>query len=125
MITQMTQHSDRAADRIIGVRSALQARGLELRHEHLIEMPHKIIEGQMAMRALMQGPVRPTAVRTTCTMRRTCKVVATPTSVASSVTRFNRCSSMPSTIATLTFEVLGHVAPERNPHRRRSQSSGL
>ena len=62
MITQMTQHSDRAADRIMGVRAALRARGLELRHEHLIEMPHKIIEGQMAMRALMQGPVRPTAV---------------------------------------------------------------
>jgi len=62
MITQMTQHSDRAADRIMGVRTALRARGLELRHEHLIEMPHKIIEGQMAMRALMQGPVRPTAV---------------------------------------------------------------
>src|SRR5258708_15437700 len=62
MITQMTQHSDRAADRITGVRAALRARGLELRHEHLIEMPHRIIEGQMAMRALMQGPVRPTAV---------------------------------------------------------------
>jgi DNA-binding LacI/PurR family transcriptional regulator len=25
-------------------------------------MPHKIIEGQMAMKALMQGPERPTAV---------------------------------------------------------------
>jgi LacI family transcriptional regulator len=62
MITQMTQHSDRAADRIVGVRSALQSRGLQLRHEHLIEMPHKIIEGQMAMKALMQGPERPTAV---------------------------------------------------------------
>jgi LacI family transcriptional regulator len=64
MITQMTQHSDRAADRIIGVRAALQSRGLQLRHEHLIEMPHKIIEGQMAMKALMQGAEseRPTAV---------------------------------------------------------------
>jgi LacI family transcriptional regulator len=62
MITQMTQHSDRAADRIIGVRAALQSRGLQLRHEHLIEMPHKIIEGQMAMKALMNGPERPTAV---------------------------------------------------------------
>jgi hypothetical protein len=40
MITQMTQHSDRAADRISGVRAALQLRGLQLRHEHLIEMPH-------------------------------------------------------------------------------------
>ncbi|PLZ03889.1 LacI family transcriptional regulator [Burkholderia sp. WAC0059] len=62
MITQMTQHSDRAADRIVGVRAALQSRGLELRHEHVIEMPHRIIEGQMAMKALMQGPVRPTAI---------------------------------------------------------------
>ncbi len=34
MITQMTQHSDRAADRIVGVRAALQSRGLQLRHEH-------------------------------------------------------------------------------------------
>ena len=46
----------------MGVRSALKTRGLRRRHEHLIEMPHKIIEGQMAMKALMQGPERPTAV---------------------------------------------------------------
>jgi LacI family transcriptional regulator len=62
MITQMTQYSDRASDRISGVRAALQARGLELRHEHVIEMPHRIIQGQIAMKALMQGPQRPTAV---------------------------------------------------------------
>ena len=44
------------------MRAALQSRGLQLRHEHLIEMPHKIIEGQMAMKALMNGSERPTAV---------------------------------------------------------------
>jgi LacI family transcriptional regulator len=62
MITQIRQHSDRASDRVIGVRAALKERGLDLRHEHLIEMPHKIIEAQMAMRALLQRPSPPTAV---------------------------------------------------------------
>ncbi|ANN80393.1 hypothetical protein BAU07_10800 [Bordetella flabilis] len=62
MITQMRQYSDRAEDRVKGVRAALRARGLELRHEHLIEMPHKILEAQMAMRALLQNPHPPTAV---------------------------------------------------------------
>jgi LacI family transcriptional regulator len=62
MITQIRQHSDRAGDRVIGVRAALKDRGLDLRHEHLIEMPHKIVEAQMAMRALLQRPDPPTAV---------------------------------------------------------------
>jgi LacI family transcriptional regulator len=62
VIAQRVQHSDRAADRIAGVRAALRARDLELRKEHLIETPHKIIEGQIAMKALMQGSNRPTAV---------------------------------------------------------------
>lgn len=62
VITQMTEHSDRAADRIAGVSAALEIRGLQLQREHLIQMPHKIIDGKHAMRALLQGPERPTAV---------------------------------------------------------------
>jgi LacI family transcriptional regulator len=62
MITQMRQYSDRAVDRVKGVRAALRERGLDLRHEHLIEMPHKILEAQMAMRALLQTAHPPTAV---------------------------------------------------------------
>ncbi|WP_206996416.1 LacI family DNA-binding transcriptional regulator [Trinickia mobilis] len=62
IIVQRVQSSDRAADRISGVREALAARGLELKREHLIETPHRSIEGQNAMKSLMQGPNRPSAV---------------------------------------------------------------
>lgn len=62
MITQNVRQSDRAGDRVSGVRMALKARGLELKHEHLIERPHRIIDGQIAMKALLQGPNPPTAV---------------------------------------------------------------
>lgn len=62
IIAQRIENSDRAADRVAGVRAALNARGLELKREHLIETPHRSIEGQNAMKGLMQGRNRPTAV---------------------------------------------------------------
>jgi Periplasmic binding protein-like domain len=48
--------------RVIGIREALAARGVALPQERLIECPHKITEGQLALRALMQSSKRPTAV---------------------------------------------------------------
>ncbi len=62
VIAQIIGNSDRAAGRVIGIREALAARGVALPLERLIECPHKITEGQLALRALMQSNRRPTAV---------------------------------------------------------------
>jgi LacI family transcriptional regulator len=62
VIAQITGNSDRAAGRVLGIREALAARGVALPQERLIECPHKITEGQLAMRALMASGKRPTAV---------------------------------------------------------------
>jgi LacI family transcriptional regulator len=62
VIAQLTGASDRAAARVAGIRHAIEQRGLKLARERLIERPHKIIEGQLALRALMASPPRPTAV---------------------------------------------------------------
>jgi LacI family transcriptional regulator len=62
VIAQLTRSSDRAAGRVMGIRDALGARGLELQQQHLIERPHMIIEGQLALRTLMLSPEPPTAV---------------------------------------------------------------
>jgi LacI family transcriptional regulator len=62
VIAQIIGNSDRAAGRVLGIREALAARGVALPQERLIECPHKITEGQLAMRALMASGKRPTAV---------------------------------------------------------------
>ena len=62
VIAQLTGNSDRAAARVSGIRDAIERRGLRLARERLIERPHKIIEGQVALRALMASRPRPTAV---------------------------------------------------------------
>jgi LacI family transcriptional regulator len=62
VIAQLTGHSDRAAGRVVGIRRALAARGVALPQERLIECPHKITEGELALRALMASSKRPTAV---------------------------------------------------------------
>lgn len=62
VIAQNLGSSDRAADRVAGVRAALLEHGLELRQEYFIEAPHRIMEGQIAFRALMQRDKKPTAV---------------------------------------------------------------
>ncbi|VFR28303.1 Transcriptional regulator, LacI family [plant metagenome] len=62
VIAQQSLESDRAAERLAGVREALAARGLGLPQEWLIERSHKIADGQVALRRLMAGPRRPTAV---------------------------------------------------------------
>lgn len=62
VIAQFTGTSDRSAGRVAGVRDALARRGLSLPHERLIERPHRIIEGQLALRTMLHGARRPTAV---------------------------------------------------------------
>jgi LacI family transcriptional regulator len=62
LIAQITSNSDRAAARVAGVRETLAARGLRPPLERLTEYPYKIIEGQLALRGLMQARPRPTAV---------------------------------------------------------------
>jgi len=62
MIVQNVGVSDRAADRVAGIRDALRERQLEFKQEHFIQAPHRTLEGQIAFRALMQRDRRPTAV---------------------------------------------------------------
>ncbi|MBV8394091.1 MAG: LacI family DNA-binding transcriptional regulator [Alphaproteobacteria bacterium] len=62
VIAQVGERSDRAAQRVRGIRAALHERGLGPPQERFIERPHKIVEGQLALRALMAQARRPTAV---------------------------------------------------------------
>lgn len=62
VIAQNLGSSDRAADRVAGIRAALLVHQLELRQEYFIETPHRTLEGQIAFRALMQLDKKPTAV---------------------------------------------------------------
>ena len=62
VIAGLTKSNDRALERVRGVRQALKARGLALTKECLIERPYRIVDGQSAMRTLMQQKPRPTAV---------------------------------------------------------------
>lgn len=62
VISGMTKWNDRAAGRVAGVRTALARRGLALPQERLIERTYKILEGQLAMRAMLSAEPRPTAV---------------------------------------------------------------
>ncbi|WP_312015417.1 LacI family DNA-binding transcriptional regulator [Bradyrhizobium manausense] len=55
-------HNDRAASRVAGVRQALEARGLKLPTEWMIERPYRILEGRLAMKAMLARRLRPTAV---------------------------------------------------------------
>lgn len=56
--------NDRARDRVTGVKSALNANGLKLTSENLIESPYEVTAGRAAMNKLMSRPdnQRPTAV---------------------------------------------------------------
>jgi LacI family transcriptional regulator len=62
VIAGVTKSNDRAIARVKGIRKALKARGLPLKQERMIERPYRIVDGQLAMRALMSEKNRPTAV---------------------------------------------------------------
>lgn len=55
-------HNDRAAQRVTGVRQALEARGLSLPTERMIERPYRIQDGRLALKAMLARAERPTAV---------------------------------------------------------------
>ena len=62
MISGLTEHNDRARDRITGVREALAARGIELAPQRLVETPFSVQSGREALRALLRFAPRPSAV---------------------------------------------------------------
>jgi LacI family transcriptional regulator len=54
--------SDRARDRVEGVRDALRVRGLDLPDELVVEHPYRVVEGRNGLRALIGRDPQPTAV---------------------------------------------------------------
>lgn len=62
VITGHMLNNDRAAARVTGVREALEARGLRLPSEWMIERPYRILEGRLAMKAMLARQLRPTAI---------------------------------------------------------------
>lgn len=55
VIAQEFPNSDRAAKRVAGLQAALAARGAPAPQQCLIERSHKIVDGQLAFQALMEG----------------------------------------------------------------------
>lgn len=63
MIAGVTDGNDRAADRVTGVRQALQAAGCRLPEKRLVEQPYGVAEGRNGLRELLARSERaPTAV---------------------------------------------------------------
>lgn len=62
MIAGVTEGNDRAAERIIGVRRSLQARGLDLPDAHILEVPYELTAATTAMERIMELQERPTLV---------------------------------------------------------------
>ncbi|MBN9245530.1 MAG: substrate-binding domain-containing protein [Mesorhizobium sp.] len=62
VIAGLTRNNDRAAARLEGVRRALSDHKLVVAREMLLERPYRIVEGQLALRALMAMSPAPTAV---------------------------------------------------------------
>lgn len=62
VIAGRMRHNDRAAQRVAGVRQALEARGLSLPTEWTIERPYRIQDGRLALKAMLASARRPTAV---------------------------------------------------------------
>jgi LacI family transcriptional regulator len=62
MISGITHGNDRAQARILGVRDALAAQGMELAPDRLIETPYGLEAGRDAARRLLALHPRPTAI---------------------------------------------------------------
>ncbi len=62
MISGFTAHNDRARDRIIGVREALGAHGIELAPQRVVETTFSIRSGREALGAVLRSSPRPSAV---------------------------------------------------------------
>ena len=57
-----TENNDRARDRVLGIKDAIEARKLQLAPEKIIKRSYSIKQGRDAMRQLLQMKERPTAV---------------------------------------------------------------
>ena len=62
VISGLTEHNDRARDRLAGVRDALHARGLHLAPKAVIEKPYSFVSGQEGIRELTKRAPLPSAV---------------------------------------------------------------
>lgn len=62
MVAGITEHNDRAADRVAGVRDALAAAGLTLPARWLVEAPYTLQGAREATRRVLQAPSAPTAL---------------------------------------------------------------
>lgn len=62
LIVGIADGNDRAMERAIGVREALEERGLSLLPEYTLEKPYDVAEGRSAMRQLLAQDLPPTAV---------------------------------------------------------------
>ena len=62
IIAGRTANNDRARDRVLGIRDAIEARNLKLAPENIIERSYSVKQGRDAMRQLLQMDRSPTAV---------------------------------------------------------------
>ncbi len=62
VIAGRTANNDRARDRVLGIRDAIEARKLQLAPERIIERSYSVKQGREAMRRLLQIDRLPTAV---------------------------------------------------------------
>jgi len=62
VIAGRTENNDRARDRVLGIRDAIEARNLRLAPEKTIERSYSVKQGREAMRQLLQLKKLPTAV---------------------------------------------------------------
>ncbi|MGX9355228.1 LacI family DNA-binding transcriptional regulator [Roseobacteraceae bacterium S113] len=62
MIAGLTRGNDRAAERVAGVRDAMQAAGLKAEALHLVETRYDIAAGGAALVQILQNPPRPSLV---------------------------------------------------------------
>ena len=62
MISGITDHNERARDRLRGVSDALAARGMRLAPHRIVEKTYSLASGREGLRELMSGTQPPTAV---------------------------------------------------------------
>jgi len=62
IVAGQTQHNDRAAARVMGIRASLEARGLVTCGEWLTAQPYRIAEGRAGAQALLGMAAPPTAI---------------------------------------------------------------
>ncbi len=62
VIAGITEDNDRAADRVVGFRTALARRGIDLPAQRIIECPYTVPAARAAMATLLRMPQPPTAV---------------------------------------------------------------